>query len=123
MTRVLLVDAQATVRRGLRMRLALEPDLTIVGEAGSGAEALSLAEALTPDVIVMGIELPDLDGIATLKKLCRTVPSTAVVLLTIYGDQDTRKRAQAAGAGAFVEKEGTSELLLAEIRRVAGGDP
>jgi DNA-binding NarL/FixJ family response regulator len=104
------------------MRLALEPDLTIVGEAGSSAEALTLAQALTPDVVVMGIELPDLDGIATLKNLCRTVPSAAVVLLSIYGDQDTRKRAQAAGAGAFVEKEGASEVLLAEIRRVAGGD-
>jgi DNA-binding NarL/FixJ family response regulator len=105
------------------MRLALEPDLTIVGEAGSGAEALTLARALTPDVVVMGIELPDPDGIATLEHLRRAVPSTAVVLLSIYGDQDTRRRAQAAGAGAFVEKEGGSEILLAEIRRVSRGVP
>src|SRR5207245_10993917 len=78
MIRVLLVDDQSVVRRGLRLRFHLEPDLEVVGEASSGTEALTLAQTLTPDVVLMDIQMPDLDGIAATAALRRVVPQSAV---------------------------------------------
>jgi DNA-binding NarL/FixJ family response regulator len=116
MIRVLLVDDQAVVRRALRGRFHLEPDLEVVGEASTGSEALTLAQTLTPDVVLMDIEMPEMDGIAATTTLRRVVPQSAVVILSIYDDAHTRGRAQAAGAVAFVEKRGATDALLAAIR-------
>jgi len=120
MIRMLLVDDQAVVRRGLRVLFHLEPDLEIVGEASSGGEALALAQALTPDVVLMDIEMPEMDGIELTAALRRVVPQSAVVILSIHDDTQTRARAQAAGAVAFVEKRGATDALLAVIRQAAG---
>jgi DNA-binding NarL/FixJ family response regulator len=120
MIRVLLVDDQAVVRRALRVRFHLEPDLEVVGEASSGREALTLAQALTPDVVLMDVEMPEMDGIEATSALLRAVPQSAVVILSIYDDAQTRTRAQAAGAVAFVEKRGATDSLLAAIRLAAG---
>jgi DNA-binding NarL/FixJ family response regulator len=119
MIRVLLVDDQAVVRRALRVRFHLEPDLQVVGEASTGSEALTLAQTLTPDVVLMDIEMPGMDGIQATAALRRTVPQSAVVILSIYDDAQTRGRAQAAGAVAFVEKRGATDGLLAAIRLAA----
>ena len=119
MIHVLLVDDQAVVRRALRACFHLEPDLQVVGEASSGSEALTLAQTLTPDVVLMDIEMPEMDGIAATAALRRAVPQSAVVILSIYDDAQTRRRAQAAGAVAFVEKLGATDNLLAAIRRTA----
>ena len=119
MIRVLLVDDQAVVRRGLGIRLQLEPDLQIVGEASTGSEALRLARALTPDVVLMDVEMPEMDGIAATAALRLADPQSAVVILSIHDDAQTRARALAAGATAFVEKRGATELLLAAIRLAA----
>ena len=119
MIRLLLVDNQSVVRRGLRMRLLLEPDIQIVGEAGTGREALSLAQALSPDVVLMDVEMPDMDGISTTTTLRATVSQSAVVMLSIHDDPPTQARARAAGAVAFVEKRGRTEDLLAAIRQAA----
>ncbi len=117
--RLLLVDCQRAVRRGLKMRFALEPDLEVVGEAGGVAEAISLARALHPDVVLMDVEMPGMDGISAAAALRQIVPQSAVVILTLYDDAATRTRAQEAGAAAFVAKHQMEETLLAEIRRVA----
>ena len=119
MIRVLLVDDQAVVRRALRGRFHLEPDLEVVGEASTGTEALALAQTLTPDVVLMDIEMPEMDGIAATTALRRAVPQSTVVILSIYDDAQTRGRAQAAGAVAFVEKRGATDALLAAIRLAA----
>ena len=120
MIRVLLVDDQTVVRHALRVRFHLEPDLQVVGEASTGSEALTLAQTLTPDVVLMDIEMPDMDGIEATAALRRVVPQSAVVILSIHDDAQTRGRAQAAGAVAFVEKRGATDSLLSAIRQAAG---
>jgi len=123
MINVLLVDDDPAVRRGLRMRLAAEPDLNLVGEAADGLTAIALAEALRPDVAVIDVELPLMDGIAVAERLRGLRPRPAVVMLTLRDDADTRQRAGAAGASAFVTKRGeTAELLCAVRRACAAAD-
>jgi DNA-binding NarL/FixJ family response regulator len=119
MVRVLLADDEAVVRRGLRVRLQLEPDIQVVGEASTGAEALALAQTLLPDVVLMDVQMPDMDGITATAALRRLVPGSAVVMLSIHDDTQTRARAQAAGAVAFVEKRGDPDALMAAIRQAA----
>jgi DNA-binding NarL/FixJ family response regulator len=119
MIRVLLVDDQLVVRRALRVRFQLEPDLEVVGEASSGTEALALAQTLTPDVVLMDLQMPQMDGIAATAALRKVVPQSAVVILSIYDDARTRGQAQAAGAVAFVEKRGATDALLSAIRQAA----
>lgn len=119
MIRVLLVDDQPAVRRGLGMRFHLEPDIQIVGEASTGKEALTLAQALTPDVVLMDVEMPEMDGIETTAALRTAGAQSAVVILSIHDDMQTRTRARAAGAVAFVEKRGATDRLLAAIRQAA----
>src|SRR6266581_4167523 len=120
MIRVLLVDDQPAARRGLRVRFHLEPDMQVVGEASTGSEALTLVKELKPDVVLMDIEMPEMDGIEVTAALQTAVPQSAVVILSIHTDRQTRIRAQAAGAVAFVEKRGTTDTLLAAIRQAAG---
>ncbi len=119
MIRLLLVDDQPAVRRGLLMRLHLEPDIQIVGEASTGREALRLAQSLAPDVVLMDVEMPEMDGIEATAALRLAVSQSAVVILSIHDDEQTRGRAQAAGAVAFVEKRGATDSLLAAIRQAA----
>lgn len=116
--RLLLVDCQPVVRRGLKMRLALEEDLVVVGEAGDATEAISLARALRPNVILMEVEMPGVSGISATEKL-RGAPHSAVVIFTLRDDAATQERARAAGAAAFVAKHRTEGALLATIRGVA----
>jgi two-component system NarL family response regulator len=117
--RLLLVDDQPAVRRGLKMRIALEPDLEVVGTAGDATEAIPLARTLRPDVVLMDIEMPGMGGISAIAALRRVVPHSAVVIFTLYDDVAMRARAREAGAAAFVTKHQTEETLLATIRRAA----
>ena len=119
MIRLLLVDDQPVVRHGLRLRFQLEPDMQVVGEASTGREALILAQTLSPDVVLMDLEMPVMDGIEATTALRTVVPQSAVVILSIHTDRQTRMRAQVAGAVAFVEKRGTTDTLLAVIRQAA----
>lgn len=116
MIRLVLVDDQAVVRQGLRMRLLLESDITVVGEASNGKEALALVQQLRPDVVLMDVEMPEMDGITTTSTLHTLVPQSAIVMLSIYVDNVTRTRARQAGAVAFVEKHSPTEELLNTIR-------
>jgi DNA-binding NarL/FixJ family response regulator len=121
MIRVLIVDGQDEVRRGLRMRLAVEPDMAIIGETGDVEEALSLARSLGPDVIVVDIGMRGADGANMVKRLREVAPAASAVVLTLDGDANTRARAQEAGARAFLDKHGGSADLLQTIRRIAPG--
>jgi len=116
MIKILLVDDQATVREGLKMRFALEPDLRVIGEAGNGLEALEAARSLAPDVIVMDVEMPVMDGITAARQLQATLPHIGLVMFSIHDDVETRTWAQEAGAATFVQKDGSGENLLEAIR-------
>ncbi len=122
MITILLVDDQPTMRSGLRMRLELEPDMAIIGEAGDGAAALALARETRPQVVIMDIEMPIMDGIAATAALRTAVPESAVVVHSLHDDPATQARAHAAGAVAFVGKHRLEAPLLAAIRQ-AGNPP
>jgi len=121
-TRLLLVDDHAVVRSGLRMLLEGEPDMEIVGEAGTGAEALKAVEDLRPDVVLMDIGLPDQSGIDATRAIKRLNPATAVVALTIHEDEEYFFRMLEAGATGYVPKRAAPEELLTAIRTAAGGE-
>jgi DNA-binding NarL/FixJ family response regulator len=118
MIRVLIVDGQAEVRRGLRMRLGIEPDLTVVGETGNVEEALALAQTLHPDAVVIDVGRRDPDSVNIVRYLRQANPMAAIVVLTVHGDEDTRARVHAAGAHAFLEKRGGAADLLQAIRQL-----
>jgi DNA-binding NarL/FixJ family response regulator len=117
--RVLVVDDQASIRRGLQMRLSLEPDLAVVGEASDGERALEAAVSFSPDVILMDIEMPVMDGITATSRLATAAPASAVVMLSLHDDPDTRERAKAAGATGFVAKHEIDCALTDAIRAAA----
>jgi CheY-like chemotaxis protein len=119
MIRVLLVDDQPSIRRGLRMRLALEPDLTVVGEAGDGATAVALATALQPEVVLMDVAMPGMDGIAALQALraARETRHLPVVMMTASPGmlEDSRSAVEALGGSALLITPCTAEQLAAAI--------
>ena len=117
MMTLLIVDDQPTIRQGLRMRLALESDLQIAGEAADGIEAIELTHALKPSVVLMDIAMPRMDGITATKAICAIAPNTRVVVVSLYNDLDMREQARFAGASAFVDKHAEDEELLKAIRR------
>ena len=119
MIRLVLVDDQPGVRQGLRMLLTLEPDMTVIGEGSNGREAMTLVQRLAPDVVLMDVEMPEMDGISATAMIHVGTPQSAVIMLSIYDDVSTRARADAAGAAAFVTKSGAIEVLLATIRQAA----
>jgi NarL family two-component system response regulator LiaR len=119
MIKLFLVDDQPAALRSLRQRLELETDISVVGEANNGEQALELVPRLRPDIVLMDIVMPGLDGIATTTELQTVAPSSLVVMLSLYDDPGTRERAQAAGAVAFVPKNHVEETLLATVRRAA----
>ena len=120
MIRIVLVDDQPSIRQGLRMWLSLEPDMTVVGEASNGREAMTLVQRLAPDVVLMDVEMPEMDGIQAATAMRVSTPQSAVVMLSIHDDGATRARAHASGAAAFVTKNGAFEVLVATIRQAAG---
>jgi DNA-binding NarL/FixJ family response regulator len=101
------------------MRLALEEDLLVVGETGEATEAIPLARALRPDVVVMDVEMPGASGVEITRKLRAAAPRSTVVIFTLRDDAATQEQARSAGAAAFVAKHRTEEKLLAAIRSVA----
>jgi DNA-binding NarL/FixJ family response regulator len=123
MIRVLIVDGHTRVRWGLRMRLAIERDMTIIGETGNVEDALTLAQTLGPDVIVVDIGTQGADGVDVVRRLRAVSPTAAVVVLTLRGDEDTRAQARQAGAQAFLEKHGGAADLIPTIHRLVETRP
>ena len=123
MIRSLVVDDQALVRAGLRVILDSEPDVEVVGEAGDGVEALELVRTLAPDVVLMDLRMPRLDGVATTRRLTSNSEwHGRVLVLTTYGDDENVYDALTAGASGFLLKTSPPEELVRAVRRVAAGD-
>jgi DNA-binding NarL/FixJ family response regulator len=121
--RVLIADDQAMVRAGFRMVLSAETDIEVVGEAGDGDQAVAAARRLRPDVVLMDIRMPRLDGIqATRRLLDDDDPAPRVLILTTFDLDEYVYEALRAGASGFVLKDDPPEQLLAAIRTVAAGD-
>jgi DNA-binding NarL/FixJ family response regulator len=120
--RLLLVDDHEVVRRGLRMLLENEADLVIEGEAGDGAQALSLVETLKPDVVIMDITLPDISGIDAARQIKSLHPDVAVVALTIHEDEQYFFEMLQVGASGYVPKRAAPDDLITAIRAVHRGE-
>jgi two-component system, NarL family, response regulator DesR len=121
MIRVLVAEDQAMVRGALASLLALEADIEVVGEAGSGDRALDLARALRPDVALLDIEMPGLDGLATAAALARELPGTRALILTTFGRPGYLRRAIDDGAAGFLLKDAPAAELAGAIRAVHAG--
>jgi DNA-binding NarL/FixJ family response regulator len=120
--RVVLADDQPLVRAGLRVLIADTNDLDVVGEAGTGAQAVQLARDLRPDVVVMDIRMPGMDGIEATRMITAEQATTQVIVLTTFDDDDYVFGALRGGASGFLVKDMALDDILAAIRVVAAGD-
>lgn len=120
--RVLLVEDQALVRAGLRMVVDSQPDLTVVGEASDGASGVSLARELRPDLVVMDVRMPVLDGISATRRVVALPMAPRVVVLTTFDLDESALAAIRAGASGFLLKDAPPEDMLAALRAVHAGD-
>jgi DNA-binding NarL/FixJ family response regulator len=115
--RIVVVDDQPLIRQGFRMILAAQADIEVVGEAGDGASALAVVEATQPDLVLMDIRMPGMDGIEATRRM-----DARVLILTTFGHDEYVAEALRAGAGGFLLKDATPEELVQAVRVVAGGN-
>lgn len=120
--RLLLVDDHEIVRAGLRMLFLAEPDMTIVGEAGSGQDALRLVRELKPDVVLMDVAMPGMSGIEATRQIKEASPETAVLALTMYEDEQYFFEMIHAGAAGYIPKRAAPDDLVSAIRVVSQGN-
>jgi two-component system, NarL family, response regulator NreC len=119
--RILLADDHTILRRGLRLVLERESDFSVIGEAGTGREAIEAVEREHPDVIVMDIGMPLLNGIEATKRIIAEYPKTAVVILSVHSDEGYILRALKAGARGYLLKDSAETDLIQAVRAVAAG--
>jgi len=119
--RVVVADDQAIIRDGLVTVLGLLPDIEVVGEAEDGERAVALAAAEHPDVVLMDLRMPGLDGVAATERIVRQVPGTAILVLTTYADDESILSALRAGARGYLTKDAGRAELAAAVRAVASG--
>ena len=122
MITLLIVDDQELVRVGLRKILDGEPDMTVVGEAGDGSEAVAEAARLRPEVVLLDVRMPVLDGIEATRRIVAAQPATRVLMLTTFGLDSYVFDALRAGASGFMLKDAPPEEIVAAVRIVASGD-
>jgi DNA-binding NarL/FixJ family response regulator len=123
MIRTLVVDDQALVRAGVRVLLQTASDIDVVGEAADGHEAVRLAERLRPDVVLMDIRMPRVDGIEATRRVLAAAPTTNVLMLTTFADEDYVYDALTAGAVGFMVKDGEPDAMIDAVRRAVRGEP
>lgn len=121
MIRLLLVDDQRLMRDGLRILLELESDFEVIGEAENGAEALEVYSQLTPDVVLMDIRMPEVDGVEATRRLRQTDPNSKVIILTTFDDNEYVFEGLRAGALGYLLKDVSGDELADAIRKVAAG--
>ncbi len=120
--RLLLVDDHPVVRKGIRACLQKEEHLEVVGEAGDGQTALALAKEVLPDLVLMDIDMPQMNGLAVTEVLRKELPDTKVLILSMHGDSDYILRIIQSGARGYVLKEASTEELVEAIDTVSGGE-
>jgi len=120
--RVLIADDHALFREGVYAILKSVPDIEIVGEAGTGKEALTLVSDLAPNVVLMDIQMPDLNGVETTEKILKNHPDVGIIIVTMLEDDDSLFSAMRAGARGYVLKGADKTEMLKSIRAVADGD-
>jgi DNA-binding NarL/FixJ family response regulator len=123
MIRTVVVDDQALVRTGVRVLLQATPDIDVVGEAADGAEAVRLAERVRPDVILMDIRMPGVDGLEATRRVLAAQPSAKVIMLTTFADEEYLYDAFAAGALGFLVKDGEPAQMIDAVRAAVRGEP
>ncbi|NUS74372.1 MAG: response regulator transcription factor [Corynebacteriales bacterium] len=121
MITVVLADDEAMVRAGVRAILASDPTIDVVAEAGDGRQAIELVHKHRPDVVLLDIRMPMLDGLAAARELHKTMPGTGVIMLTTFGEDEYIARALQEGASGFLLKSGDPAELVAGVRAVAHG--
>jgi len=122
MIRVLIADDHLVVREGLRAILEAAPDLTLVGEAADGLEAVRLAGQLSPDVVLMDLRMPGVDGIEAIRQIKARYPAVEIVILTTYDDDEYIVRGLRAGARGYLLKDTSRKVLFETIRAAARGE-
>jgi len=118
----LIVDDHEVVREGLRLSLSRAPHIRVVGEAADGRAAIELAERRKPNVVIMDVRMPGLDGLDATKELMEKEPNTAVLIFTAYSERSLPARGLESGAKGYILKEAPHETLVRAIEKVAGGD-
>jgi len=121
-TRVLIADDEDLMRAGLAELFSSDPAIEVVGDAATGREAVGAASRLRPDVVLMDVRMPDLDGIAATAELARAAPNSKVLILTTFEEEDYIFRSLRAGASGFLLKRTRPEELIAAVHTVAAGD-
>ncbi len=122
MIQVLLVDDQKLVRQGIRLLLEIEPDIRVIGQAADGREAIQLAEALHPEVILMDVRMPEMDGVTATRELSARYPEIGVIILTTFEDDEIVFEGLKAGARGYLLKDISSEEMAEAVRKVAAGE-
>ena len=122
MIKVLLVDDQTLIRQGIRLLLEIEPDIQVVGQAADGRAALEQVEALHPDVVLMDVRMPEMDGVAATRTLSARHPEVKVIILTTFEDDETVFEGLKAGARGYLLKDISSEEMALAVRKVAAGE-
>jgi DNA-binding NarL/FixJ family response regulator len=120
-TRILLADDHKLMRSGLKALIEQQPDLTVVGEADDGRQAVALAASLKPDLLVMDIGMPNLNGIEAARQITQANPATAIVILSMHSDESYVLRALKAGAKGYLLKDSAESDLIRAVHAVAGG--
>jgi DNA-binding NarL/FixJ family response regulator len=118
----LIVDDHEVVREGLRLSLSRAPHIRVIGEASDGESAVELVERRKPNVVIMDVRMPGMDGLEATKEILAAVPETAVLIFTAFSERSLLARGLESGAKGYILKETPHETLLRAIERVAGGD-
>jgi DNA-binding NarL/FixJ family response regulator len=118
----LIVDDHEVVREGLRLSLSRAPHIRVVGEAADGESAVALAERRRPNVVIMDVRMPGMDGLEATKLMTQRVPDSAVLIFTAYSERSLLSRGLESGAKGYILKEAPHETLVRAIEKVAGGD-
>lgn len=121
MIRVLLVDDQTLIRQGIRVLLEIEADIEVIGQASNGREAIQQVENLHPDVVLMDVRMPEMDGVEATRQITARFPNIGVIILTTFEDDETVFEGLKAGARGYLLKDISSEEMAEAVRKVAAG--
>jgi DNA-binding NarL/FixJ family response regulator len=118
----LIADDHEVVREGLRLALSRSPRIRVIGEASDGRSAVTLTERRRPDVVIMDLRMPDMDGLEATEEILSKTPETAILIFTAYGERSLMQRGLESGARGYILKETPHETLIRAVEKVAGGD-